>query len=134
MSPEILYVEDDADDKELILIHLRHAGLDAAVSWTRNGLEALETLQRALRGESRLPALILADIKMPKMSGLELLARVRENALLAPIPFALLTSSSDQKDRAEAARLGADLFLQKPASVDGYRAIVDRLGGLLVPR
>lgn len=131
MKGPILYAEDDLDDQELLLIHLKRAGNPPALVVARNGLEAFEHLQKALRGEVPLPALVLADIKMPKMNGLELLARVRGNRLLADIPFALMTSSADRRDQDEAARLGADLYLTKPSSVAGYDEVLLRLGTLL---
>lgn len=123
----VLYVEDDEDDKELTLIHFREAGFHPEVVWMRNGEDALDFLRRGLRGESPLPGLILADLKMPKMNGLELLAQVRANALWARIPFAFMTSSGDYRDRAEAQRLGVSLYLEKPCSAGEYKAVVDAL-------
>jgi two-component system, response regulator len=127
----VLYVEDDEDDKELTLIHFREAGFDPEVVWTRNGEEALDFLRRGLRGEAPLPGLILADLKMPKMNGLELLAQVRANALWARIPFAFMTSSGDHRDKAQAERLGVTLYLEKPFSAEQYRSVVERLQGAL---
>lgn len=126
-GPIVLYVEDDEDDKELTLIHFREAGFDPQVVWTRNGEEALEHLRRGLRGDAPLPGLIIADLKMPKMNGLELLAQVRANSLWARIPFAFMTSSSDNRDRSEAERLGATLYLEKPYSAEEYKRVVDAL-------
>jgi two-component system response regulator len=123
----VLYVEDDEDDKELTLIHFREAGFDPKVVWTRNGEEALEHLRRGLRGEAPLPGLILADLKMPKMNGLELLAQVRANALWARIPFAFMTSSGDHRDRTQAQRLGVTVYLEKPYSAAEYKKVVDAL-------
>jgi two-component system response regulator len=131
VKPVILLAEDDSDDEELFMIHFRQAGGPAEVVWARNGLEAFEHLQKGLRGELPLPALVVADIKMPKLTGLELLERMRANHLLNGIPFAFLTSSSDRRDRADAARLGADLYLEKPSSVDGYKTMIQSLRGLL---
>lgn len=134
MSERImLYVEDDEDDKELTLIHFREAGFDPQVAWTRNGEEALDFLRKGLRGEAPVPGLILADLKMPKMNGLELLAQVRANALWSRIPFAFMTSSGDHRDRSAAERLGVTLYLEKPYSSAQYAAVVEKLLAALRP-
>jgi two-component system response regulator len=127
----VLYVEDDEDDKELTLIHFREAGFSPQVVWVRNGEEALDFLRRGLRGEAPLPGLVLADLKMPKMNGLELLGAVRANALWAPIPFVFMTSSGDHRDREAAERLGVTLYLEKPFTAADYGAVVARLGAAL---
>ncbi|MDP3542272.1 MAG: response regulator [Elusimicrobiota bacterium] len=120
MSGPILYVEDDDDDCTLMLVCFKDLGLGARIESARNGIEALDYLEKASRGETALPALIIADIKMPKMGGLELLERVRANALLDGIPFMILTASGDKRDRAEAARLGVDSYRRKPTSKTAY--------------
>jgi two-component system response regulator len=127
----ILYVEDDADDKQLTLFHFKRLGVAARIEWARDGIDALDYLAKALRGEAALPALILADIKMPKMDGFELLKRVRGNTLLDGIPFVFLTSSGDQRDRSESARMLADAYLQKPACTSGYADVAARVQAFL---
>lgn len=126
----MLYVEDDEDDKDLTLIHFREAGFTPEVDWARNGEEALERLRRGLRG-APLPDLILADLKMPLMSGLELLAQVRANALWSRIPFVFMTSSGDHRDKEAAERLRVSLYLEKPISGADYAGVVLRLRALL---
>lgn len=131
MTGPILFVEDDDDDTELMLICFKSLGLAAKVECARNGLEALGYLTKALRGDAAMPALILADIKMPKMNGFELLERVRENQLLNGIPFVILTSSRDERDRSEALRLRADSYLQKPSSGAGYADLAAQVRGFV---
>ena len=131
MTGPVLYVEDDDDDSMLTLSYLNNLGLGSRVELTRNGIEALDYLSRALRGEAALPALILADIKMPKMNGLELLERVRANNLLNGIPFMVLTSSRDERDRSKAGRLGADSYLQKPTNKAGFDELAAQILGFL---
>lgn len=126
----MLYVEDDEDDKDLTLIHFREAGFLPEVDWARNGEEALERLRRGLQG-APLPDLILADLKMPKMSGLELLAQVRANAHWSRIPFVFMTSSGDHRDKEAAESLRVSLYLEKPISGADYAAVVMRLSALL---
>lgn len=123
----MLYVEDDEDDKDLTLIHFREAGFAPEVDWARNGEEALERLRGGLLGRPPLPDLILADLKMPLMSGLELLEQVRGNALWSRIPFVFMTSSGDHRDREAAERLGVTLYLEKPFSSADYAEAVARL-------
>lgn len=127
----VLYVEDDEDDKDLTLLHFREAGFAPEVDWARNGEEALERLREGLRGARPLPDLVLADLKMPLMSGLELLQQVRANALWSRIPFVFMTSSGDHRDKEAAERLGVSLYLEKPFSGSEYAAMVARLQGLL---
>lgn len=131
MTGPILYVEDDDDDLTLMLVFLKTLGLGSRIESARNGIEALDYLAKASRGEAALPALILADIKMPKMDGLELLERVRADALLDGIPFMVLTASGDNRDRCEAARLGADSYRQKPTSKTAYLEMGAEILGLL---
>lgn len=123
----VLFVEDDEDDKELTLIQFKEAGFEPKVVWVRNGLEALDFLRRCLRGESPLPGLLLSDVKMPKMTGLELLRQVRANPIWARIPFVFMTSSGDCRDKGAAEKLGAALFLEKPGTFEGYKRVVEQL-------
>lgn len=131
MTGPILYVEDDDDDITLMLVFLKTLGLGSRIESARNGIEALDYLARASRGEAALPALILADIKMPRMDGLELLARVRGDTLLDGIPFMVLTTSGDMRDRSEADRLGADSYRQKPTGKTAYLELGAEILGLL---
>lgn len=131
MTGPILYVEDDEDDCALMLVFFKKLGLGSRIKRTRDGIEALDYLAKASRGEAALPALILSDIKMPKMGGIELLKRVRANTLLDGIPFMVLTASGDARDRSEAARLGADSYRQKPVSQTARAELAAAILGFL---
>ena len=126
----VLYAEDDPDDRELTLIHLRGAGLGPFVC-VRGGADALDYLSGAARGEAEAPCLLLSDVDMPGMNGLELLERLRADARWSALPFAFFTSSDHERDRALAERLGADLYLLKPIGSGGYAELVRRLRPLI---
>jgi CheY-like chemotaxis protein len=116
----LLLVDDDADDIELALLGLSRAGFPYPVEVANGGDDALARLLRALESGAPLPAAVLLDVKMPRMSGLELLRRLREHPHLAAIPAAFLTSSSHEADRTQAEALGARLYMNKPAERHGY--------------
>ena len=127
MKPLILLVEDDEDDHDLTRVYFRDAGFTPDIEWARNGLEALDYLRRSAEGGARRPDLVLADIKMPKMNGFELLERARADGRLAGVPFVFLTSSGVERDQREAERLGAAMYLQKPAGFEGYTDLIKKL-------
>lgn len=129
----LLLVDDDADDVELALLGLNKANFPYPVEVARGGDDALERLLRAMAAGDPLPAALVLDVKMPRMSGLDLLRRLREHPHLAAIPAAFLTSSSHERDREQAEALGARLFLNKPADVDGYGDVAARLKRLVSP-
>ena len=131
-KPRILFVEDDPDDIELTLLNFKSHGFDVEIEVARDGLQALRRLEDGAREcPPRDPDLILLDLKMPRMNGLELLRALKERPRLSGIPVAFLTSSADEGDRREALELGARLFLQKPSNFDEFAGIVARLRALL---
>ena len=97
----------------------------------KDGKEALDLLIADREASRSLPLLILTDIKMPRMDGLELLRRVKSEPLLSEIPFAILTSSDHEADRKEALRLGANDYFRKPSDLDTYAEIVSRIRELM---
>jgi two-component system, response regulator len=121
----LLLVDDDADDIELALLGLSRAGFPYPVEVANGGDDALHDAQpHASPG-------VLLDVKMPRMSGLELLRRLREHPHLAAIPAAFLTSSSHEADRTQAEALGARLYMNKPADLNGYGDVAARLKRLV---
>lgn len=114
---EILLVEDNARDIEITLSNLRDSGIAASVHVVRDGEEALNYLYRrhefALRSTAE-PALLLLDIKMPKVNGLEVLKAVKSDSALRSIPVVLLTSSREEQDLAAAYEWRAEGYLIKP--------------------
>jgi CheY-like chemotaxis protein len=123
-SPEaaLLLVEDDDADVELTRRAFDLAGFKASVTRARDGHEALERLRAGERF-----ALVVTDIKMPRMTGLDLLAKLRGDPALEATPVVVLTSSTEDRDRLQALKLGALDYLQKPMSFDGWRPVIDAL-------
>jgi len=128
----ILLVEDNADDEELTTRALRQAKVANDLVVTRDGAEALDfvfgTGQYADRDLSRMPALILLDLKLPKMNGLDVLQRLRADERTRLIPTVILTSSSEDEDMLKSYRLGANSYVRKPVEFGAFAAAVSQLG------
>lgn len=129
----LLFIDDDRDDVTLTLMGLRAAGLDLEVVLARDGREALDLLEADYAGFRPLPAVILTDLKMPRMDGLELLRRLKEDPRLRHIPVAFLTSSGNEDDRLHAVRSGAVEYFRKPSNIDDYADIAARVRSLAAP-
>ena len=127
----ILVVEDDANDAELTLRALARLNLGDKVDVTRDGQEALEYLEcRGTFSErsSGDPAVVLMDVKMPRLSGLEALARIRANPALRNIPIVMLTSSRADGDLRTSYELGTNAYVVKPVAFEQYLEAVTGLG------
>jgi CheY-like chemotaxis protein len=127
----ILLVEDDANDAELTLRALGRLNLGDKVDVTRDGQEALEYLE--CRGSfsdrsSGDPAVVLMDVKMPRLSGLEALERIRANPALKTIPIVMLTSSRADGDVRKSYELGTNAYVVKPVAFEQYLQAVKGLG------
>ncbi len=125
----VLLVEDDSDDMDLTLFALKQCGFPYPVDVARDGAEAWDFLCAA----HELPALVLLDLNLPKVNGLEVLARVRADTRLRHLLVAVLSGSDEPRDKKEAARLGAVRFFNKPVGLEGFVKIVYELEGLLRP-
>ena len=129
---EILLVEDNPNDLELTLHALRKHRLANSISVARDGAEALDFLfctgEHAHRTPAGPPKLILLDLKLPKLSGLQVLRRVREDPRTANVPIVVLTSSSEDRDIAEAYRLGANSYIVKPVDFEQFSKAAEQLG------
>lgn len=127
----ILLVEDDLRDLELTLIALERTGLANQVIILRDGAEALDYLFRrnefADRPEGH-PAVVLLDLKLPRVDGLGVLEAVRADEQLRHIPIAMLTSSRIEADLARAYELGVNSFVVKPFEFDGFMEAISKLG------
>ncbi|MBQ5947520.1 response regulator [Massilia sp. ST3] len=129
MLKPILLVEDNPHDLELTLIALSKSQLANEVVVVRDGAEALDYLNR--RGEFAErpvgnPAVILLDLKLPKVDGLEVLKAIRETELLKPIPVVMLTSSKEEQDVIRSYALGVNAYVVKPVDFNEFvRAIAD---------
>ena len=128
---QILLVEDNQMDVVLTLDAFREAKLKNKIHVAHNGQEALDYLfghdKYANREEFPLPALILLDLKMPGIDGFEVLRQVKGTEKLKRIPVIILTSSREEGDRALSYDIGANSYLLKPVSFDGFTDVVRKI-------
>jgi two-component system, response regulator len=128
----ILLVEDNPDDEELTLRALSRNNISNEVVVVRDGQEAVDWLEgtgpHAGRDVSDIPALILLDLKLPKIDGLDVLRRLRANPRTALVPVVILTSSKEDRDRASGYQSGANSYVQKPVDFTSFVDAVRQLG------
>jgi two-component system response regulator len=128
----ILLVEDNPDDEELTLLALGQSNILNEVVVARDGVEALEYLfctgKYAGRNPRRQPELILLDLKLPKLGGLEVLERLRADPRTELLPVVILTSSSEEEDVLASYRLGANSYVRKPVEFHHFADAVRQLG------
>lgn len=128
----ILLVEDNPDDEALTLRALRTAGISSEVVVARDGVEALDYLfgtgHYAGRDIGALPQVVLLDLKLPRLDGLEVLRRIRSDERTRLLPVVILTSSTEDRDRIEGYRLGANSYVRKPVDFGQFAAAVRQLG------
>jgi CheY-like chemotaxis protein len=131
-SVDILLVEDNPADAELALHAFRKHKLTNKIHLVRDGAEALEFIFRtgayANRGPADQPKVILLDIKLPKVDGLEVLRRIKGDANTKSIPVVMLTSSREERDIIEGYRLGVNSYIVKPVDFDQFTNTVRELG------
>jgi two-component system, response regulator len=129
---DILLVEDNPDDVELTLHAFRREHLANNIYTVRDGEEALEFLfctgSHSDRNFDHPPRLVLLDLKLPKVNGLEVLKRVKQDARTRSIPIVVLTSSKEERDLVDSYNLGANSYIQKPADFDQFRQMVKNTG------
>lgn len=131
MIQQILLAEDNAHDVELTLEALGESNLANSVTVVRDGEEALDYLLRQGKYQSREdinPVVVLLDIKMPKIDGLQVLSILRSNDKLKTIPVVMLTSSREEQDLIESYRLGVNAFVVKPVNFSEFLTAVKTLG------
>ena len=130
----VLLVEDNPDDAELTLLSFKKNKYPHEMVVVRDGAEALDFLFGAGlylgRDKNRLPRLILLDLNLPKVQGLEVLKRIRAVPFLKHIPMVILTSSNVEKDRTEANILGATLYIRKPINLNDFADVVRQINNL----
>ena len=128
---EILLVEDNPADVELTLLVLQEHKLANSIHVVRDGEEALDYLFRrgaySLRGTGS-PRLVLLDLKLPKVNGLEVLEAMKKDPRLRTIPVVIMTSSREERDLVESYQLGVNSYIQKPVDFDQFRKVVGRAG------
>jgi two-component system response regulator len=126
----ILLVEDNADDEALTLRAFRKNNITNEVVVARDGAEALEYLFGIgpQNGRAIVPQVILLDLKLPKIDGLEVLRRVRAEQKTKLLPVVILTSSNEERDRLEGYNLGANSYVRKPVDFVKFTEAVRQLG------
>ena len=122
---EILLVEDNANDAELTLRALKQRNLANQVHVCRDGAEAMEFFQG---GASPVPKVVLLDLKLPKVDGLEVLRRLKGDARTKAIPIVVLTSSREEPDIERAYELGANSYIVKPVDFEAFARAVSDVG------
>jgi CheY-like chemotaxis protein len=131
-SKTILLVEDNPQDEMLTLRALRRANLANQVDVARDGRQALDYVFREGEFVGRkgpdLPTVILLDISLPRLSGLEVLERLRADARTALLPVVILTSSDEESDRLKSYENGCNSFVRKPVDFADFAETVARLG------
>jgi two-component system, response regulator len=130
----ILVVDDNPGDISLLLSAFKEIGFSKTVVTAHDGLEALDYLMctgsYASRDKSLTPNLVLLDLKMPKVNGFEVLAKMRADRLLRYVPVVVFTSSDDTLDRIQSLDRGANIFVKKPADYEGWLGVarfIDKL-------
>jgi two-component system response regulator len=130
-APEILLVEDDPQDVELTLRAFRSENVQSRIEVVRDGEEALDYLfcrgGYKDRPVDQQPILVLLDLKLPKIGGLQVLREVKASPECGSIPVIVLTSSGEQRDIAESYRLGVNSYIQKPVDIIEFRKAIRTL-------
>jgi len=128
---EILLVEDNPADLDLALYALRHNNLVNQIQVARDGEEALDFLfcrgRYSNRASDHFPKLVLLDLKLPKVDGMEVLRQLKSDGQTKTIPVVILTSSKEEKDLVQSYQLGVNSFIQKPVDFDQFRQIIKEL-------
>jgi CheY-like chemotaxis protein len=129
---DILLVEDNAEDIELALLAFKHGNISHKIQIVRDGEEALEFLFCRGNFQHRTfemaPRLVLLDLKLPKVHGLEVLRELKNDTRTRAIPVVIMTSSREQQDLVEGYRLGLNSYIQKPVEFTRFREMIGRLG------
>ncbi len=129
---EILLVEDSLEDLELTQRALRNANLGNRIQIARDGAEALEFIfcegPHAGRKIEDTPKLILLDLKLPKVDGLEVLERIKSDPRTRHVPVVVLTSSKEQVDVVKSYQLGVNSYIVKPVNFESFTTAVQELG------
>lgn len=129
---EILFVEDNIDDATLTMRALKKGGLTNTILHVKDGAEALDFIfckgTYSARNIKERPKLILLDLKMPKLSGIEVLEKIKSESTLKTIPTVILTSSKEDPDIKKCYELGANSYIVKPVESDNFFQAIKELG------
>jgi len=128
----ILLVEDSVNDIKLTTAALRSAGLANDIVVARDGVEALDYLYRRGphegRGDDTCPAVVLLDLKMPRMDGLDVLAQIRKDEQFKTLPIVMITSSAEEQDMVKSYNLGVNGYVVKPVTHDEFLQAIREVG------
>ena len=129
---EILLVEDNPQDLDLTLRALKKANLTNSIQVARDGVEALQFIfcegPYSARRIEQVPKVVMLDLKLPKVDGLEVLKRIKGDPRTKAIPVVILTSSKEQRDVIESYALGVNSYIVKPVNFEGFVKAVGELG------
>ena len=129
---EILLVEDNQTDAELTIRALKKRNLANRLEWVKDGAEALDfifaTGKYAERNVNNTPKVILLDLRLPKVDGLEVLRKIKSDERTKTIPVVILTSSNEDRDITECYKLGVNSYINKPVDFDHFSETVAKLG------
>ena len=128
---EILLVEDNPTDAELTMRALKKRNLANNLVWVKDGEEALDFIfcRGTHQGRTnRAPKLVLLDIKLPKVDGIEVLRTLKSDPNTKPIPIVMLTSSQEERDMIESYKLGVNSYIVKPVDFDKFLEMVAQVG------
>ncbi len=132
MTHTILLVEDNPSDEKLTLLAFKRCGVANEMVVARDGVEALDYLfatgPHAGRDPSELPTVMLLDLKLPRIDGLEVLQRVRADERTRILPVVVLTSSKEQEDMVRSYALGANAYVRKPVDFAEFAKAAETLG------
>lgn len=131
-NAEILLVEDNMEDAELVLRSLRKNHIGNSILHLVDGVEALDYIfakgKFSERNIEKIPRIILLDLKMPKIGGIEVLRLIKSDERMRTIPVVIMTASREDRDRIESYQLGADSYIIKPVSFDNFTKVVQDMG------
>jgi two-component system response regulator len=127
---EILLAEDSVSDAEMALRALKKNNLSNRVTWVKDGVQALDFIfgRGQYAGRSGNPKLILLDIKMPRVDGIEVLRQVRAAEATRTIPVVILTSSAEERDVMESYKLGVNSYIVKPVDFSQFSQVIVQVG------
>ena len=131
-SVEILLVEDNPTDAELAMVALKERNLANKLAWVKDGAEALDFLfatgAYSYRSIEKPPKVVLLDLRLPKVDGMEVLRRLKADERTKHIPVVVVTSSKEDRDVAECYNLGVNSYIGKPVEFDEFTKVVSELG------